>query len=33
VFGTLGTAFGVAPVFFANALILAVGGILNREKK
>jgi hypothetical protein len=32
-FGSLGTAFGVAPVFFANALILAVGGILNREKK
>ena len=33
VFGTLGTAFGVAPVFLANALILAVGGVLNREKK
>jgi predicted MFS family arabinose efflux permease len=32
-FGSLGTAFGVAPVFFANALILAVGGILNRERK
>ena len=33
VFGTLGTAFGVAPVFLANALILAGGGVLNRDRK
>ena len=32
VFGTLGTAFGVAPVFLANALILTVGGVLNRDR-
>ena len=32
VFGTLGTAFGVAPVFLANSLILAVGGVLNRDR-
>jgi predicted MFS family arabinose efflux permease len=30
VFGTLGSAFGVAPVFLVNALILAGGGALNR---
>ena len=30
VFGSLGTVFGVAPVFLANALILAGGGVLNR---
>jgi len=30
VFGTLGSAFGVAPVFLVNALILAGGGVLNR---
>lgn len=30
VFGTLGSVFGVAPVFLANALILAGGGLLNR---
>lgn len=28
-FGTLGTAFGVAPVFFANAAILAAGGVIT----
>ena len=31
VFGTLGTAFGVAPVFMVNALIQVGGGILNRR--
>jgi MFS family permease len=30
-FGTLGSAFGVAPVFLINALILAGGGMLNRS--
>ena len=32
VFGSLGTALGVAPVFFINSLILAGGGLLNRER-
>ena len=32
VFGSLGSAFGVAPVFMINALILAGGGALNRER-
>jgi len=32
VFGTIGSAFGVAPVFVTNALILAGGAMLNREK-
>lgn len=30
-FGTLGSAFGVAPVFLANALILGAGGVLTRR--
>jgi predicted MFS family arabinose efflux permease len=30
-FGTIGSFFGVAPVFIINALILAGGGLLNRE--
>ncbi|HEU0289724.1 MAG TPA: MFS transporter [Burkholderiales bacterium] len=33
VFGSLGSAFGVAPVFLINALILAGGGMLNRNIK
>jgi MFS family permease len=32
-FGSLGSAFGVAPVFYINSLILAGGGWLNRERK
>jgi predicted MFS family arabinose efflux permease len=32
-FGTIGSVFGVAPVFLTNALILAGGGALNRERK
>ncbi|HEY7741977.1 MAG TPA: MFS transporter [Burkholderiales bacterium] len=32
-FGTIGSMFGVAPVFFTNALILVGGGLLNREKR
>ena len=32
VFGSLGTVFGVAPVFFINSAILAGGGWLNRER-
>ncbi len=32
VFGTLGSAFGVAPVFFANSLLLAGGGALIRGR-
>jgi len=31
-FGSLGTVFGVAPVFFINSAILAGGGWLNRER-
>jgi MFS family permease len=33
VFGSLGSAFGVAPVFLINALILAGGGMLSRNIK
>lgn len=34
VFGSLGTAFGIAPVFWADALMLAVGGyIMNRDAR
>ena len=33
-FGSLGTAFGIAPVFWADALMLAVGGyIMNRDAR
>jgi len=32
IFGSLGSLFGVAPVFFANALILAGAGKLNRAR-
>ncbi len=32
-FGTLGSAFGIAPVFLINSLIMAGGGYLNRERK
>lgn len=32
-FGTLGTAFGVAPVFITNAAILTAGGVLSRRTK
>lgn len=31
-FGTLGTAFGVAPVFLANAAMLGAGGLLSRRR-
>ncbi len=30
VFGSIGSVFGVAPVFWVNALMLAGGGVLNR---
>jgi predicted MFS family arabinose efflux permease len=33
VFGTIGSVFGVAPVFLANAMILAGGGLLNRARE
>lgn len=33
VFGTIGTAFGVTPVFLANAAILAVGGVLTQRAR
>lgn len=34
VFGSLGTAFGIAPVFWADALMLAVGGyIMSRDAR
>lgn len=32
VFGTIGSAFGFLPVFWVNALMLAVGGVLSRSK-
>ena len=31
-FGAIGTAFGVAPVFLMNAGMLAFGGILTGRK-
>lgn len=31
-FGAIGTAFGVAPVFLANALMLGAGGMLSRRR-
>ena len=33
IYGTIGSMFGVAPVFVTNALLLAGGGLLNREKR
>jgi MFS family permease len=30
-FGSLGTMFGVAPVFLANAAIMAAGGVISRK--
>jgi MFS family permease len=33
IFGTIGSVFGVAPVFIINALILAGGGVLNRQRE
>lgn len=33
VFGTIGSMFGVAPVFVSNALFLAGGAMLNRARK
>jgi MFS family permease len=32
-FGTLGTALGVAPVFYANAAILAAGGVITSRAR
>lgn len=32
-FGSLGTAAGVFPVFWANALLLLIGGYLSAEKR
>ena len=31
-FGTIGTAFGVAPVFLANAVMLGAGGMISRRR-
>jgi hypothetical protein len=31
-FGTIGSAFGVAPVFLANAVMLAAGGVIRRRR-
>jgi hypothetical protein len=31
VFGSLGSMFGLAPVFWINALMLAGGGAVNRS--
>src|SRR5690606_39048906 len=35
IFGSMGTAFGVYPIFWANAVLLLTGGIFNarNEKK
>ena len=33
VFGSLGSLFGVAPVFYANSALLAGTGLFNRERK
>ncbi len=33
VFGSIGSMFGVAPVFWVNALMLAGGGALNRNAR
>ncbi len=32
-FGSIGTAFGVAPVFLANAAIMAAGGVISRKAR
>ena len=32
-FGSIGTVFGVAPVFLANAAIMAAGGIISRKTR
>lgn len=32
-FGSLGSAFGLFPVFFSNALLLLFGGYITREKE
>ena len=31
-FGSLGTAFGIVPVFVANAFMLAGGGVISSRK-
>ena len=31
-FGAVGTAFGVAPVFIANAAMLGASGLLSRRR-
>ena len=33
VFGSLGSAFGLFPVFWINALMLAAGGVISRVKR
>jgi hypothetical protein len=33
IFGSIGSAFGLAPVFFTNALFLAGGGLLIRARE
>ena len=32
-FGSLGTAAGIFPVFWANALLLLIGGYFSAEKR
>jgi hypothetical protein len=32
-FGSLGTAFGYAPVFVANSAMLVTGGLLMRKAR
>jgi hypothetical protein len=31
-FGAVGTAFGLAPVFLANAAMLGIGGMISRRR-
>ena len=33
VFGSFGSLFGLAPVFWINALMLAAGGAVNRQRR
>lgn len=33
IFGSVGTAFGIVPVFWGDALLLAVGGVLMRQDR
>jgi hypothetical protein len=32
IFGSIGTVFGVAPVFLANAAVMTAGGLISRKR-